>query len=71
MTKPFNRDEFVARIHAIIRRSKGHSQSIIQTGKVKVNLDAKTVEVGRPAGSPDRQRISDARAALAPQGARR
>ena len=45
MTKPFNKDEFVARIHAIIRRSKGHSQSIITTGKVKVNLDAKTVEV--------------------------
>ncbi|MEL6316228.1 MAG: response regulator transcription factor [Pseudomonadota bacterium] len=45
MTKPFNRDEFVARIHAIIRRSKGHSQSLIQTGKIKVNLDAKTVEV--------------------------
>ncbi|MEO1330234.1 MAG: response regulator transcription factor [Pseudomonadota bacterium] len=45
MTKPFNKDEFVARIHAIIRRSKGHSQSLITTGKVKVNLDAKTVEV--------------------------
>lgn len=45
LTKPFNRDELVARIHAIIRRSKGHSQSIIQTGNIKVNLDAKTVEV--------------------------
>ncbi|MEL6277327.1 MAG: response regulator transcription factor [Pseudomonadota bacterium] len=45
MTKPFSREEFIARIHAIIRRSKGHSQSVISTGKVKVNLDAKTVEV--------------------------
>jgi len=45
LTKPFNRDELVARIHAIVRRSKGHSQSIIETGKVSVNLDAKTVEV--------------------------
>lgn len=44
MTKPFNRDELVARIHAIVRRSKGHAQSIIATGKIKVNLDAKTVE---------------------------
>jgi len=35
----------VARIHAIIRRSKGHSQSMIRTGQVNVNLDAKTVEV--------------------------
>ncbi len=45
MTKPFHREELVARIHAIIRRSKGHSQSIIRTGKISVNLDAKTVEV--------------------------
>jgi two-component system cell cycle response regulator CtrA len=45
MTKPFHREELVARIHAIIRRSKGHSQSIIKTGHVAVNLDAKTVEV--------------------------
>ncbi len=45
LTKPFHRDELVARIHAIIRRSKGHSQSVIRTGKVNVNLDAKTVDV--------------------------
>ncbi len=45
LTKPFHRDELVARIHAIIRRSKGHSQSIIHTGKISVNVDAKTVEV--------------------------
>ncbi|MGK7652894.1 MULTISPECIES: response regulator transcription factor CtrA [unclassified Roseovarius] len=46
LTKPFHREELVARIHAIIRRSKGHSQSVIRTGKVNVNLDAKTVDVG-------------------------
>lgn len=45
LTKPFHREELVARIHAIIRRSKGHSQSVIRTGKILVNLDAKTVEV--------------------------
>ena len=45
LTKPFHREELVARIHAIIRRSKGHSQSVIRTGKVNVNLDAKTVDV--------------------------
>ena len=45
LTKPFHREELVARIHAIIRRSKGHSQSLIKTGDVTVNLDAKTVEV--------------------------
>ncbi len=46
LTKPFNREELVARIHAIVRRSKGHAQSIISTGKISVNVDAKTVEVG-------------------------
>ena len=45
MTKPFHRDELVARIHAIVRRSKGHAQSIIQTGDLVVKLDTKTVEV--------------------------
>ena len=44
LTKPFHREELVARIHAIIRRSKGHSQSLIRTGAITVNLDAKTVE---------------------------
>ena len=43
LTKPFHREELVARIHAIIRRSKGHSQSVITTGTIAVNLDAKTV----------------------------
>jgi two-component system, cell cycle response regulator CtrA len=45
MTKPFHKEEMVARIHAIVRRSKGHSQSIIRTGLLAVNLDTKTVEV--------------------------
>jgi two-component system cell cycle response regulator CtrA len=49
MTKPFHRQELIARIHAIVRRSKGHAQSVITTGKFTVNLDAKTVEVdGKP-----------------------
>ncbi len=45
VTKPFHREELVARIHAVVRRSKGHSQSVIRTGKLAVNLDSKTVEV--------------------------
>ena len=45
LTKPFHREELIARIHAIIRRSKGHSQSLIRTGKIVVNLDTKTVNV--------------------------
>ncbi len=45
MTKPFHKDELIARIHAIVRRSKGHAQSVINTGDLVVNLDTKTVEV--------------------------
>ena len=45
LTKPFNKDELIARIQAIVRRSQGHSQSIIDTGRLAVNLDAQTVEV--------------------------
>lgn len=46
MTKPFHKDELLARIHAVVRRSRGHAQSTITTGDLVVNLDAKTVEVG-------------------------
>jgi two-component system cell cycle response regulator CtrA len=45
MTKPFHKDELIARIHAIVRRSQGHAQSIIQTGGLTINLDQKTVEI--------------------------
>ncbi|MCS6778998.1 MAG: response regulator transcription factor [Geminicoccaceae bacterium] len=45
LTKPFNKMELVARIQAIVRRSKGHSESIIRTGQLVVNMDARSVEV--------------------------
>jgi len=45
MTKPFDRSELIARIHALVRRSKGHAESIIQTGDLVLNLDTKTVEI--------------------------
>jgi two-component system, cell cycle response regulator CtrA len=45
MTKPFHRDELVARIHAIVRRSKGHAQSVIHTGDLVLDLHSKRVEV--------------------------
>ena len=46
MTKPLHKVELVALIHAIVVGSKGHSQSVITTCDLVVNLDAKTVEVG-------------------------
>jgi len=49
LTKPFDKAELLARIQAIVRRSKGHAQSLIKTGKLSVNLDAHTVDVeGHP-----------------------
>jgi two-component system cell cycle response regulator CtrA len=49
LTKPFDKRELIARIQAIVRRSKGHSQSVIKTGKLIVNLDSRMVEVeGQP-----------------------
>ena len=49
LTKPFDRRELIARIQAIVRRAKGHSESVIRTGKLTVNLDSRTVEVeGHP-----------------------
>ena len=45
LTKPFNKEELIARIHAIVRRSQGHAESIIRTGTLSVNLDTKTVEM--------------------------
>jgi two-component system cell cycle response regulator CtrA len=49
LTKPFDKAELMARIQAVVRRSKGYSESVIRTGKLTVNLDTRTVEVeGQP-----------------------
>ncbi len=45
LTKPFDKRELIARIQAIVRRSKGHSDSVIKTGRLTVNLDTRTVTV--------------------------
>lgn len=45
LTKPFDKAELLARIQAVVRRSKGHSNSVIRTGDVEVNLDNQTVSV--------------------------
>ncbi len=45
LTKPFSRAELVARIQAIVRRSKGHSESVVRFDKVAINLDTRIVEV--------------------------
>lgn len=43
LTKPFNKAELIARTRAIIRRAKGHANSIIKVGRLVINLNTKTV----------------------------
>src|SRR6202167_4896342 len=45
LPKPFDRRELIARIQAIVRRSKGHPESTIRTGKLLVNLDSRVATV--------------------------
>jgi len=42
ITKPFSKVELLARIHAVVRRSRGHSDSMIRTGRLVVNLQNRT-----------------------------
>lgn len=49
LTKPFDKRELMARIQAIVRRSKGHAQNTISIGKLNVNLDMRMVNIdGKP-----------------------
>ncbi|MDJ0686433.1 MAG: response regulator transcription factor [Alphaproteobacteria bacterium] len=49
LTKPFDRRELLARVQAIIRRSKGHSQSVIECGPLSLNLSQHVAAVnGEP-----------------------
>jgi two-component system cell cycle response regulator CtrA len=45
ITKPFHKAELAARINAVVRRSRGHSESIIRTGNIALNIDTRTAEV--------------------------
>ncbi|KQP76727.1 two-component system response regulator [Methylobacterium sp. Leaf111] len=46
LTKPFHKDELVARIHAIVRRSNGHSDQVITCGDLSLNIGAQQAMVG-------------------------
>ena len=61
MTKPFHKDELAARVHAIVRRSKGHAQSVI-------NTDDLCVRGQRRACACDRQGVPNAGTPGAAQG---
>lgn len=46
ITKPFDQAELLARLQAVVRRSKGFSQPVLHAGNVKLNLDSREVTVG-------------------------
>jgi two-component system cell cycle response regulator CtrA len=45
LVKPANHAELAARLRAVVRRAKGHAQSIIQIDDLAVNLDIKAAEI--------------------------
>jgi two-component system cell cycle response regulator CtrA len=46
LIKPFSKAELIARVHAIIRRAHGHSDSVINVGELVINLKNRTASVG-------------------------
>lgn len=49
ITKPFDKSELLARIQAVVRRSKGYSQSTLRIGTMELSLDSREVHVeGKP-----------------------
>ena len=45
ITKPFDKAELLARMQAVVRRSKGFSQPTLRIGSVELNLDSREVWV--------------------------
>ena len=45
ITKPFDRAELLARIQAVVRRSKGFSQSTLYVGPLRLNMDSREVTI--------------------------
>ena len=46
LTKPFDNRELLARIEAVQRRFKGHVESVVRSGDLKVTFDTQIVEIG-------------------------
>jgi two-component system response regulator PhoP len=45
VVKPFNLDELLARINALLRRAAGHARSVIQHGRIELDTQAQEVSV--------------------------
>jgi two-component system cell cycle response regulator CtrA len=49
MVRPVDPDELCCRLHAIVRRTRGHTRSVIRTGRMEIDVEDKSVRVdGRP-----------------------
>ena len=46
LTKPYERSELLARVKALIRRSRGFSEAIIHVGDMNIDINTKTVRIG-------------------------
>jgi two-component system cell cycle response regulator CtrA len=45
LTKPFDREELMARLQAVVRRSKGFAQPSLRIGRLQMNLQSREVSV--------------------------
>jgi two-component system cell cycle response regulator CtrA len=45
LTKPFSKNELIARIYALIRRTSGHSSSIIKVGPIEIDIKQRYVKI--------------------------
>jgi two-component system, cell cycle response regulator CtrA len=47
LSKPFDQSELIARMQAVVRRSKGFSQPVLRVGNLQLSLDSREVAVDR------------------------
>lgn len=45
LTRPFHKAELLARLAAVVRRARGHADSILRTGPIALNLATRQAEV--------------------------
>ncbi len=46
LIKPFDNRELLARIEAVLRRFRGHDDTVVRSGDLTVNFDTQSVEIG-------------------------
>ncbi len=46
LIKPFDNRELLARMEAVLRRFRGHNDSVVRSGDMTINFDTQSVEIG-------------------------